>query len=180
MNFFNLQGFIENYGLPALIISIIVAVISIVLDIALKNKLFSIKSYLPFIMAIILMSIYELIFGSFFLNTKEISSAAIICGSTSSGIFAIFKRFSNGKSIDLSLPFEVLEIEGFLQDIIEENKKQEVAELIYKIIESASKKSDFDLTVQKVTEILKSNKINETTDLIISNTAYTIVCAFVK
>jgi len=176
MNFFNVQGFIECYGLPSLIISIISSIICIVLDLTLKNKLFSIKSYLPFIISTAFMLLYEVIFGAFFLDPTKISSAGIICGSTSSIIFAIFKRIKNGKQLYFTSPKELL-IEGILDGIVLEDKKQCLAKEVFSIFTLAPKDKDEKELFSKIENALFHSLSEGITELDLKNAVNLIIKA---
>ena len=64
MSYPDLEGFIEAYGLPTLIISAIVAAVSFVVDKILFKKLSaSVRSYVPFIAGTALYSLYRIIFA---------------------------------------------------------------------------------------------------------------------
>lgn len=171
MFYFDFQGFIECYGLPAVIISVIVAIVSIVLDLVFKDKFFTIKNYLPFLIAVALMFLYDIIFGSVFTTPTEITSAGVLCGSVSTGIFAFFKRIRCGKT-NLNIDPKILLIEGILSGIIEDKNIESISKSaleIFDLEKSETLKIKLDeLLILNAKSDISKEKIQATSDLIIN------------
>ncbi len=83
--------FIENYGLATFIISLIVAVVTLITDKLIKGKIRGICVLLPFLLGIVFCILSELIVKGKFSIGKENVYAGFLCGSFSSVISAFIK-----------------------------------------------------------------------------------------
>ena len=120
MDYLLLQDFLVSYSLPTLIVAVIVSTVSLTL-----NKFFNgmpkfLKAYLPFLLAILLYFIYDILFieGVFCLK-KEVFYCGILSGSLSVIISSAINKILQGKPIGVSAT--VLLIEGILESYIEQH-----------------------------------------------------------
>ena len=118
MDYLLLQDFLVTYSLPTLIVAVIVSAVSLTL-----NKFFNgapklLKAYLPFLLAILLYFLYDILFveGSFSFK-KEVFYGGILSGSLSAIISSALNKILNGKPIGVSAT--ILLIEGILEGYIE-------------------------------------------------------------
>lgn len=89
-----------TYGLPSLVIGILVGVICIMLNRFLPNKIKALP-LLSFLLGVLLYFLYDIIFVSKgFSLSEEVISAGLICGSLGLGIFAFIKNLKSGNLSD--------------------------------------------------------------------------------
>ena len=152
MDYLLLHDFLLNYSLPTLIVAVIVSAVSLTLNKFFANAPKLLKAYLPFLLAILLYFLYQIIFveGTFSLK-KEIFYGGILSGSLSAIISSCLKKILNGKSIGVSAT--VLLIEGILEGYIESHLLTKTAIQI----ELALSLEDSEKTEQQVVQTITYN-----------------------
>ncbi|MBE7083108.1 MAG: hypothetical protein E7373_00715 [Clostridiales bacterium] len=155
MDFVFLKDFLSDYSLPTLIISSIVAIISLVLDKFLSEKLpVGMKNYIPFGLAIIAYFIYDMIFVCFAFSFRtEAIGAGILCGSLSTIVVSIAGKIKKGEPIPLNAT--TLLIEKLLEDYVSKESAIATALIIEELIESSNKEKGDSLTKLEIYEALK-------------------------
>ncbi len=156
MDFVFLKDFLSDYSLPTLIISSVVAVLSLIFDKFLAEKLpAGMKNYIPFGLAIILYFVYDMIFVclSFSFRT-EAFYAGILCGSLSTIIVSIAGKIKKGEPIPLSAT--TLLIEKLLEDYVSKESATATALIIEQLIVASDDGSgEYALTKIEIYEALK-------------------------
>ncbi len=133
MNDLFLQDFLVSYSLPTLIVSVIVCTVSITL-----NKFFDklpklIKAYLPFLLAIILYFLYDIIFIlKTFKLRQETLYAGILSASLSVIICSVIRKLKEGKSVNVNKT--ILLIEGILEGYVNQSVLTQTAYIIEEIL----------------------------------------------
>ena len=152
MNYNYLTEFFASYSLPTIIIAIIVAVVSLLVNGFLKDKLNAIiRTYLPFAFAIILYFAFDMIFVfKAFIFKEQTLYAGILAGSLSMVITSIINRIRKGKPLTVSQT--ILIIEGILNGYIPEQNLSSTA----KALESEIEKSQTPC-VDTLAQIIKNN-----------------------
>ena len=139
MDFILLKDFLTYYSLPTLCVSVAVSLLTFLVDKKFKNKLPDhLRSFLPFILAVIFYFAYDIIFvcNEFMIKTDALY-AGILSGSLSIIICKSVKKIASGKPLTFSAT--VLLIEGILQEYISENKVFDVAIKLDKLLSSNDK-----------------------------------------
>ncbi len=119
MEYVYLTDFFATYSLPTLIIALAVSVITFVINKFLANKLSkAVRSYLPFIISILLYIGYDMIFVSkaFSINVNSLYMG-VLCGSMSLIIGGALARIKKGKPLSVSQTVLLIEsiLTGFVQ-----------------------------------------------------------------
>ena len=128
-----LQDFLVSYSLPTLIVSVIVCTVSLTL-----NKFFDkmpklLKVYLPFLMAIILYFLYDMIFViKTFSFRQETFYAGILSASLSVILSSSLSRIFQGKPFSVNKT--ILLIEGILEGYISQTSLSQTAYIIEEIL----------------------------------------------
>ncbi len=172
MDYLFIQDFLTTYSLPTLIVAIIVCTVSLTL-----NKFFDklpklLRAYFPFLLALLLYVVYDMIFVlKFFSFRTESLYAGLVSGSLSAIISSAIKKIAKGKHIDTSTT--VMLIESILEGYIAQDTLTSLALDIEK---------DLSISIEKtLTEEQLVNKISAVTNNIsvseISRLAKLIVCA---
>lgn len=117
MDYLLLQDFLVTYSLPTLIVAVIVSAVSLTLNKFFVNAPKLLKAYFPFLLAVLLYFLYDMIFveRAILLN-KHAFYGGILSGSLSAIISSALRKISSGKSIGVSAT--VLLIEGILDGYI--------------------------------------------------------------
>ena len=125
----NFANFLLPYGIPTIIIAVFIAIISLVLRKVLPEKFsMHLKSYIPFVLGVILYSAYDMIFISkAFSFSEETLSAGLICGTLGTIVFAFIKNLKSGKVITDKV---ILAIFGILVNLIDEKSALSLSEKI--------------------------------------------------
>lgn len=183
MNFVFLKDFLSEYSLPTLIISGVVALISLIIDKFLSNKLSSgVRSYLSFALAIAFYFVYDMIFViTAFSFRTEAFYAGILCGSLSAIIISIINKIKKGEPIPLSAT--TLLIEKLLSEYVSKESATATALIIEQIIESKQENEEKTLTIMEITSALKEksdNSLSETEYYHIANLIVSAVTEFKK
>ena len=160
MFIYDLIDFLKNYSQDAIIVAILVAITSAIIDrfLTTKQKLY-IKIFTPFILGIMFYFLYDVVVNHVVNFTYNIAYAGILCGSLSSGIYAFCFRLLNGKSTKIDKT--TLMIEGLIKDFVNKEFITQSALLIKKEFESTDTK---DNVINKIKEIITKTRINEIDD----------------
>lgn len=155
MNYTYLKVFIENYSLPTLIISGTVALINLLYDKFLAEKLpNTARTFLPFVLSILLYYAYDMIFVvNGFAFSKGTFSAGILSGSLSVIMSSSVYKLKNGKPVSFNT--RMVLVENLLKGIVSEsNLAVTVNEILY-ILDSEilSKEQEIINTVKKNAEL---------------------------
>lgn len=156
MNDSVLLCFIESYSLPTLIIAAIIAVITLLTDKLLTDKIcVTVKSYVPFALGILFYCIYDLIFVTKkFAFDYGVISAGLLCGSISVAIFAAVKRMISGSGLQGGEV--ILVIEGILCRYITGPFLSAAAKAVENILKDDAKKGTDDAElIRKIAGIIK-------------------------
>lgn len=156
MNFVFLKDFLSEYSLPTLIISGIIAVISLILDKFLAKKLpTGVNNYISFALAILSYFIYDMVFViRLFSFRTEAFYAGILCGSLSAIIVSVIKKIKKGEPITLSAT--TLLIEKLLEEYVSRESATATAIVIEEILESKQNENQEQaLTVLEIASALK-------------------------
>ena len=152
MNYLFLQDFLVSYSLPTLAIAFIVCIVRLIL-----NKFFSklprlIKSYIPFILAMILYYAYDIFFIiKQVIFTKQSFYGGLLSGSLSAVFYSTLIKIGKGKPIGTSAT--ILLIEGILNGYV----AQELLTKTAIQIEKALSTKDSTLSEQQVVDTLTYN-----------------------
>ncbi len=117
MDYLFLQDFLVSYSLPTLIIAFVVCLVRLIL-----NKFFGtlpklIKSYIPFLLAMILYFVYDVIFViKQIIITSQTFYGGLISGSLSAIIFSTITKICKGRPVGSNAT--ILLIEGILNDYV--------------------------------------------------------------
>ena len=124
---------ITEYGIKAVIIALISASASMILNRILKNKNNFLATYFPIILSIILEIVYDscFIYNGLILN-EEIVYSGILSGSLSTAFTVLIKRILNNKSVDFNK--DEYAVIGLLGNLVEEKDKESVAKLIVEVL----------------------------------------------
>ena len=162
MDYLLLQDFLVTYSLPTLIVAVIVSAVSLTLNKFFNRSPKLLKAYLPFLLAVLLYFIYDILFveGDFSFK-KEVFYGGILSGSLSAIISSAIKKISNGKPIGVSAT--VLLIEGILDGYIETHLLTKTA----MDIELALSLEDSTKQEQQVVDTITYNCSSLTSDEII-------------
>ena len=162
----NFYQFFAHYGIGAFIIAIITVILKLVLDKFLPQKLgTNYKAFLPFIIAIVLSFIYDLIFngiGDEFI--KHALSSGVVSGSLAVAISTIIKKIKAGKPIVFSYSGITLVIEGILQDYIDDTVLGVAVVAIESIVNEYNGSNEEEI-IDEVAKKVKEYKKQEVTDL---------------
>ncbi len=156
MDYGNIANFFANYSLPTLVISLIVAIIVEVIDLATKNKIPSkLKGYIPAILAIILQFIYNSIFVYKQLAFNlDVFYSGIMCSSLST-IFSVFiEKLINGTLTKKEAVILLIEgvISGFVPDGSQNKIAKEINLLIKKVTDEQEALDGILQLLQEVTD----------------------------
>jgi hypothetical protein len=159
MNYQNFKDFFSLHSLPSVVIAIIVALLTFIINQVLVRKISrSLKIYAPFLLGIILYFIYDLIFVKskpfFNFNTLSLGFTA---GALSCVISALIKRIfkKNGeKVIDLS-PIGLL-VESIIYPLIKEPDLKLAVIAIEKLLGFVDNLND-EKVVTDITDILSDH-----------------------
>ena len=170
MDYLLLQDFLVTYSLPTLIVAVIVSTVSLTLNKFLVNAPKLLKAYLPFLLAVLLYFLYDMIFveGAFLLN-KHAFYGGILSGSLSVIISSALRKISSGKSIGVSAT--ALLIEGILDGYIANHLLTKTAldiELALSIKDGEQKEQQVIDTISYNCSSLSSDQIIRLAKLIIS------------
>lgn len=152
MDYLILQDILTTYSFPTLIVAVIVCAVTLTI-----NKFFDklpklLKVYIPFLLAIIFYTIYEMIFVLHAFDFRiESLYAGLLSGSLSAIISSAINRLNKGKSIGTSAT--VLLIESILEGYIDTNYITKIAVEIEKELIT---KADISLLEENIIKKLKN------------------------
>lgn len=152
MNYAYLRVFIENYSLPTLAISGVVAILMLLYDKFLASKLpTTVRNFLPFLLSTILYYAYDMVFvvGGFAFS-KGTFSAGILSGSLSVIITSSIYKLKSGKII--SFDSKTVLIEHILTGIVKQELLKATITEIIAIIDSQGIDKE-----QVITETISKN-----------------------
>ncbi len=171
MDYVYLKEFFSNYTLPTIIIALFVGIATLIYDRFLSGKLPTIvRSYAPFILAILLYFAFDMIFVSkAFIFKKNAFYAGVLSGSLSVIIVSSIDRIKRGKPLSLSTT--AMLIESIITGYVAEENLQRVALDIEKTIATKTDAHD------TVSQILLDNSLGKITDQDCSNLTTLIITA---
>ena len=162
------------YGLPSVIIGILVGVICFLLDKFLPNKIKALP-LISFLLGVLLYFIYDIIFVSKgFSLSEEVISAGLICGSLGLGFFAFIKNLKSGNSVKSPI-FSI--IQEILSNFDLEGRDK-IALLLTKNLSALNGKDAYTVILDTIKGF--SDKITESDIEIISRILYHGVAPFLK
>ncbi len=160
MEYVYLTDFFATYSLPALVIALIVSVITFIINKFLADKLpSSARSYIPFILAIILYLGYDMIFvcNAFVINVNSIY-AGMLCGSMSLIIGGALSRIKTGKPLSVSQT--VLLIESLLTGYVHNDNLTSTALEVESLIADDENGTDEN----GIAQVIKQNSVDGLTE----------------
>ncbi len=161
MDLVYLKEFLSNYSFSTLIIAILLAITTLIFDKFLSKKLSAtLKTYIPFLFAIVVNVVYDMIFviNSFTLRIESVY-AGVLCGSLSAIIVSLLNKIKKGEPIPLSAT--TLLIERILRGYLTKESATTTALVLEKLFDSAEEQSDgYTLTATDVSDAIKG-EINE-------------------
>lgn len=118
MDYFFLSDALSSYGLPSLIIAVIVACLTAVLNKLFKDRFpLALKINAPFLLSLALCVAYHMIFVSkSFSLSDDAFTFGLVCGSISVVLNRFF--YSTKSTDDLSVDAVILLIEGLIEDVV--------------------------------------------------------------
>ena len=172
MNYVYLKEFFANYTLPTCIIAIAVAILTLLYDKFLSDKLpMLVRSYAPFVLSIVFYIAYDMIFviKAFSFNESAFY-AGLLSGSLSAVIVSSIMRIRRGKPLSLSTT--ALLIESIITGYVREENLTAVAKGIEEILAENLLQPDQDRLINFIKENSESEfsdeELNGLTQLIIN------------
>lgn len=137
MNFFDVNGFISDFGASTVIIGVIVFILDYLVDKFLTNKIPTmLKNALPFLTAILLVFLYETLFiTKKFAFTENMFYAGILAYSLSTIIKVFINKIKRGDNITLDVL--ALLVEGIIDGYVRDGQKSAVAHTVASILREA-------------------------------------------
>jgi len=154
MDFILLKDFLAYYSLPTLIVAVIVSTLTIIAYMIFGKKMPNlVRSFLPFVLSVILYFFYDmLVINNAFVFKTDALYAGILSGSLSVIIFKAVKKIANGKPLTLSAT--ALLIEGLIEGYVSKNALVDTVNAIETLCKDESKK---DTIINDVKEILSAS-----------------------
>ncbi|MBE5737684.1 MAG: hypothetical protein E7348_04715 [Clostridiales bacterium] len=167
-----LQDILTSYSLPTIIIAIIVCSASLTLNKFFNRLPKTIKVYIPFLMAIVLYFLYDMIFViNDFTFRSETLYAGIFSGSISAIINSTITKLLQGKPINTNTT--ILLIEDILRGYIDQKVLSKTASEIENLLLF---NTDDDLTQKNIVALL-TEITSELSQMDICNLAKLIIVA---
>ena len=167
-----LQDILTSYSLPTVIIALIVCVANLTLNKFFNNLPKTIKVYIPFLVAIVLYYLYDMIFVLHdFIFRSETLYAGIFSGSLSAILNSATTKLLQNKSIDTNTT--ILLIEEILRGYIDQKILTKTACEIQNLLQF-NKSDEFN---QESVIALLTNITSELSQMDICNLAKLIVVA---
>ena len=118
MDYLFILDVITSYGLPTLIISAFVVVISIIVDLIFKDKIpTNLKINAPFFVALILCFIYDMVFvANDFIFREEALTFGLVSGSLSVVLIRTVGSIYNGETLPADTV--LILIEGIIEEVV--------------------------------------------------------------
>lgn len=153
MDLIYLRDFFAQYSLPTLIIAIVVAICTFLINKFLAKSLPAIfRSYIPFLMAVLLYIAYDMIFVAHaFTITINSCYAGLLSGSLSILITEICIRISKGKPLSLSTT--AMLISSLIRGYVSEKNLSSTALALEKLF----KENKDSAPIDKVTKVISKN-----------------------
>ena len=153
MDLIYLRDFFAQYSLPTLIIAIVVAICTFLINKFLAKSLPAIfRSYIPFLMAVMLYIAYDMIFVSCaFTITVNSCYAGLLSGSLSILITEMCIRISKGKPLSLSTT--AMLITSLIRGYVNEKNLSSTAIALEKLLDETKDNTPID----QVTKVISQN-----------------------
>ncbi len=163
MNYYLLENFLSSYSLPTLLIAMGVAITCFLLERIFQKKLsIAIKTQLPFMLAIVLYFIYDMIFiAKEFVFNDTAFLAGVVCGSLAVIFRALINKLKRGDA-SVSSALSLL-IEGVLDGVIKKSQLHGVAIAVEQMILDCEQQDQQELS-KKINAIIKENAICDLSD----------------
>ncbi|MBO7345495.1 MAG: hypothetical protein J6U92_06125 [Clostridia bacterium] len=164
MDLIYLKEFLSNYSFSTLIIASVIAVVTLILDKFLSKKLSAtLKTYIPFILSILVNVVYDMYFviNSFALRVESVY-AGVLCGSLSAIIVSVINKIKKGEPIPLSAT--TLLIERILRGYLTKESATTTALILEKLFDRAETQNGDKITANDVSNAIKeqvSDQISE-------------------
>lgn len=151
MDYLLLQDFLVSYSLPTLIVAVIVVAVSLTLNKVFDKLPALIKTYLPFLFAILIYFFYDCVFVLKDLSFRqETLYAGLLSGSLSVIISSSIKKIKAGKPLGASAT--ILLIESLLQGhIADENLSQTATEIESALLNETNQHLAEQQVIDKIT-----------------------------
>ena len=164
MNYNDVTHFFSDFGYPTLIISALIGLISFILDKTLPEKTpAAIKTAIPFLLGIVLYSLYDLIFISKTISfSSEVISGGLISSSLGTIAFSMIRNLARGEKVSAIRLFDAVKavIEGRIKDELLSFALSEIVALLTSAEISKSPLSS-PQNREKIEKILLDNKKDE-------------------
>lgn len=136
MDYIYLREFLENYSLPTLIIAGIVALLTLIYDRFLSEKLPNvIRNFIPFTLAVVFYFAYDMVFiVKGFSFSRGTFSAGMLSGSLSVIITSAVYKLKNGKTFNLNCDKANTIIESLISDYVIAENITNVASALKEIV----------------------------------------------
>ena len=159
MDYVYLKEFLADYSLPTLVIALVVTAVSILLDKLSGNKLSMLfKTYLPFVLSIILNFIYDSALVSKQLSFRtDTFYAGLLSGSLSALITGLICKIKRGEPLSASATAVI--IESIICGYVDEKILAKVALAIEKLY-----LEDQQFSEKKTAEIIKKHSNGQLSD----------------
>lgn len=163
MNYFLLKNFLSSYSLPTLLIALCVAFGCYLLEKLIKKQISGmIKAQLPFIIAILVYFVYDMIFlAKDFVLRDTAFIAGIVCGSLAVVFRALINKLKRGDS-SVSSAASLL-VEGVLEGVIPTEQLHGVAKAVERLILENDSLNEEQITIE-ISLLIKENTIEELSD----------------
>ena len=152
MDYLFLQDFLVSYSLPTLAIAFIVCIVRLILNKSFGKLPKLIKSYIPFLLAMLLYFAYDIFFViKQICFTKQSFYGGLLSGSLSAIFYSTMTKIFKGKPIGTSTT--ILLIEGILNGYVAQDILAKTAIEIEKVLST----KDNTLLEQQVVDTLTYN-----------------------
>ena len=167
-----LQDILTSYSLPTMVIAVIVCTASLTLNKFFNNLPKNITVYIPFLMAIVLYFLYDMIFVIYdFTFRSETLYAGIFSGSLSAIISSTITKLLQGKPINTNAT--IILIENILRGDVDQKVLSKTASEIENLL---LLNNDDDLVLKDIVKIL-TEITSELSQIDICNLAKLIIVA---
>lgn len=155
----DIVNFLSNYSRDAIIVSLIVAILTTIIDKFLTQKQkTSIKILTPFVLGIMVYFLFNVFCYGIVSLSLDIVYAGLLCGSLSSSIYMICYKLIRG---EINFDFKTLPIEGIIKDYV---NKEFITEILIDIKKVFNEKLGQNESVDKIFDILNKNKLDVITE----------------
>ena len=152
-----ISNFVEHYGLSTLIVGLCITAISILIDKFFKDKIPALlRNALPFILGVIISTIYGLIIGKTLADFTQFVSSGWVSSTLAIVIKAFINKLKSGKLSQDVLVLTVYELlEGTLKKGV---NRQKIADSICAVIKGDL---SFENAVNEVNSLLDGRLVNQ-------------------